>query len=195
MKTKSNSKFYSKKPDVYEAIQWTGDNADELNDFASTSQAGNVEVKKAHVDPLVPGTVSVQGASGFNRAKDGDYIVKAPNGNLSVVSKEDFDDQYESTSAPKSAKKDDGQSQPTILQSQATSSSTEPVSPENNPALNPPITPAYDNSEETNKAAPNVDADPAFPDQPSAQTLVDGSQVTEESAAQEKTSANKTKKK
>lgn len=102
MKTKTSSySTFTKRPDVVEAIQWNGKNTDEVITFGTKHQEPDVEVTQVQVNPMVPDKLSVQTAAAFVEAEQGDYVVKDKDGNLSVLSEEDFSNQYEASAGAK----------------------------------------------------------------------------------------------
>lgn len=102
MKTK-NSQYptFTKRPDVVEALQWNGKNTDEVIAFGAKQQDPDVEVTQVQVNPMIPDKLSVQTTTAFVEAAQGDYVVKDKDGYLSVLSEEDFNNQYEASAGAK----------------------------------------------------------------------------------------------
>lgn len=84
---------YKKKPVVIEALQWTGENKQEIIDFAH--QKAVFKIKRIvggldHVTELVIATIE-----GNMRARIGDYIIKGVEGEFYPCKKEIFESTYE----------------------------------------------------------------------------------------------------
>jgi len=78
-------KKYVKKPIPVEAIQWTGDNFDELEDFAGN----NIWVDEGHLFVM-----TLEGAF-KSKNKTGDYLIKGIRGEFYICEKDIFEETYE----------------------------------------------------------------------------------------------------
>lgn len=82
---------YRKKPVVIEAVQWTGDNNEEINNFCGdsakfvTSRLGNAVLYSLGIETL----------EGFMQASTGDYIIKGVNGEYYPCKPDIFEKTYE----------------------------------------------------------------------------------------------------
>lgn len=71
---------YQRKPDEVDAVRWTGENEDEIKDFIGDHR----QVFTGHDRILIPHT------GGIASAVVGEWIVKHPNGGLTVLSDPTF---------------------------------------------------------------------------------------------------------
>ena len=85
---------YRKKPVVVEAIQWTGDNEDELRTFAGS----RVSMAHGHLVPLDV-QVLAHNSRYWQVVSAGDYIVRSARGELYPCEPDIFDEDYEAVDA------------------------------------------------------------------------------------------------
>lgn len=78
-------KHYSKKPVIIEAIQWTGENTDEVLAFAK----GCTPYKTNH------NILAIETLEGVMQASVGDYIIKGVKGEFYPCKPEIFESTYE----------------------------------------------------------------------------------------------------
>lgn len=87
-------KRYRKKPVEIEAVKWTGENHEEINDFCSDLIGENPDESGiAYNDP--EGHVIIQTLEGKVAASVGDYIVKGVKGEFYPVKPDIFHETYE----------------------------------------------------------------------------------------------------
>ncbi len=79
------SKKYRKKPVVIEAVQWNGNNVDEVMSFIKNVPAYNVEF----------GTINISTLEGTMAASMGDWIIKEVKGEFYPCKPDIFDSTYE----------------------------------------------------------------------------------------------------
>lgn len=86
MKRDDIAKWYVKKPIPVQAIQWTGDNFAQIEEFAGS---GYVWVEDGYL------FVASHDCTFKTQSKAGDYIVRAANGDLYICKKSSFEATYE----------------------------------------------------------------------------------------------------
>ena len=79
---------YRKKPVVIEAVQWTGDNGEEIYNFC-----GNYA--KFATSDLGLGKLGIETLEGFMEASTGDYIIKGVKGEYYPCKPDVFEKTYE----------------------------------------------------------------------------------------------------
>jgi hypothetical protein len=78
-------KKYRKKPVVIEAVQWTGNNDDDIMEFVSTGRFGDDDDDGVYIMTL----------EGEMRASVGDYIIKGVQGEFYPCKPDIFEQTYE----------------------------------------------------------------------------------------------------
>lgn len=82
---------FRKKPVVIEAVQWTGDNGEEINNFC-----GNyAKFATSHLGNVVFYGLGIETLEGFMEASTGDYIIKGVNGEFYPCKPDVFAKTYE----------------------------------------------------------------------------------------------------
>ena len=90
--------FYRIKPEVVQAVQWTGDNMDELTQF--TSRADGIPAVFKYFNPNGEELrLFKENYKDSTLVSEGYYIVKDTSGNFSVFSPELFKKKYEAVGA------------------------------------------------------------------------------------------------
>ena len=88
---------FRKKPVVIDAIQWTGNNLEEIIDFVGKELKVELQSETAYIagvgKPLY--YVIIETLEGNMRASDGDYIIKGVNGEFYPCKPDIFDKTYE----------------------------------------------------------------------------------------------------
>ena len=81
-------RLYKKKPVVIEAIQWTGDNLEEVKDF--------LEITHENYKPLQPkNSLFIKTLEGKMEASIGDFIIKGVQGEFYPCKPDIFEQTYE----------------------------------------------------------------------------------------------------
>lgn len=83
--------FYCKKPVTVEAIQWTGDNGEEISNFCGNS----AKFATSHLGNAVIYGLGIETLEGFMQASTGDYIIKGVNGEFYPCKPDIFEKTYE----------------------------------------------------------------------------------------------------
>lgn len=82
---------YRKKPVVIEAVRWTGENIEEINNFC-----GNyAKFATSHLGNVVFYSLGIETLEGFMQASVGDYIIKDANGEFYPCKAHIFEETYE----------------------------------------------------------------------------------------------------
>ena len=82
---------YRKKPVVIEAVQWTGDNGEEINDFCGN----NAKFTLLCINTKISYRLGIETLEGFMEASTGDYIIKGVNGEFYPCKPDVFEKTYE----------------------------------------------------------------------------------------------------
>lgn len=82
---------YRKKPVVIEAIQWTGENVDEVNTFVENECFFSTESGESYMDVAL----TIFTLEGFMKASVGDYIIKGVQGEFYPCKPDIFEATYE----------------------------------------------------------------------------------------------------
>ena len=84
---------YRKKPVVIEAVQWTGDNGEEIYNFCGNyAQFATSDLGLGNVMSY---RLSIETLEGFMEASTGDYIIKGVNGEFYPCKPDIFEKTYE----------------------------------------------------------------------------------------------------
>lgn len=87
---------YKKKPVVIEAIQWIGNNLEEIKNFVGEQLEYNIEDSAWQVGKGVPHvTVKIKTLEGVMEARKGDYIIKGVNGEFYPCKPDVFEKTYD----------------------------------------------------------------------------------------------------
>lgn len=88
-------KRYTKKPVTIEAVQWTGENLQELKDFVGSRLDYNIQydAREASEEPAVM-DVRIKTLEGVHHASVGDYIIKGVRGEFYPCKPDIFQDTY-----------------------------------------------------------------------------------------------------
>ena len=86
MKRNEMAKWYVKRPIPVQAIQWTGDNFTQIEEFAGS---GYVWVEDSYF------FVASCECTSKSQGRSGDYIVRSANGDLFICKKTSFEETYE----------------------------------------------------------------------------------------------------
>lgn len=79
---------YKKKPVVIEAIQWTGNNLQEIHDFVDDFMIGTEQTFDEHI-------ILIDTLEGLMKASTGDFIIKGIKGEFYPCKPDIFEQTYE----------------------------------------------------------------------------------------------------
>lgn len=82
---------YRTKPEIIEAVQYNGENLDEINDFIGTPVGNTCKFSSG----IPSGEIFFNTDMGIMVANPGSYIVKHDDGKISIVTKSEFLAEYE----------------------------------------------------------------------------------------------------
>lgn len=87
---------YKKKPVVIEAIQWIGNNLEEIKNFVGEQLEYDIEDSAWQVGKSAPHvTVKIKTLEGVMEARKGDYIIKGVNGEFYPCKPDVFEKTYD----------------------------------------------------------------------------------------------------